>query len=127
MKKYDSKFEEKFHKSNPDLEFHPAEKIEYVVPAKYEIDFKYVNSTGKVFLIELKGRFRTSTEASKYKHIRSVLDSDSTEIIFVFQKPNVAMPNAKKRKDGTKQTQEEWATKNGFRYFYTNTLKLEEL
>lgn len=120
-KKYDSKFEQQIDKQFPQLEYHPEHSIQYTIPSRYEPDFKY-STTSKTYLIESKGRFRTSTEAAKYKHVREVLPVEH-EIVFVFMKPNTPMPNAKKRKDGTKQTQEEWAAKNGFRFFYTHNLK----
>lgn len=123
-KRYDSKFEKKVDETFPDLEFHPSDRISYTVPHKYEPDFKIIKD--KTYFIESKGRFRTSTEASKYKYVRESLDS-TQEIIFLFMKPNTPMPNAKKRKDGTKQTQEEWATKNNFRYFYIENFNTEEL
>ncbi|WP_421664998.1 hypothetical protein [Pantoea agglomerans] len=120
-KKYDSKFEQQIDKQFPQLEYHPENTIQYTIPSRYEPDFKYCTDN-KTYLIESKGRFRTSTEAAKYKHVREVLPANH-EIVFVFMKPNTPMPNAKKRRDGTKQTQEEWATKNGFRFFYTQNLK----
>lgn len=120
-KKYDSKFEQQIDKQFPQLEYHPENTIQYTIPSRYEPDFKYCTNT-KTYLIESKGRFRTSTEAAKYKHVREVLPANH-EIVFVFMKPNTPMPNAKKRRDGTKQTQEEWAVKNGFRFFYTHNLK----
>lgn len=125
MKKYDSKFEKSFHEQNPEFEFHPDDKIEYTVSHKYTPDFKVIKDDS-TFYLELKGRFRTSTEASKYKYVRESLSS-TEEIVFIFMKQNTYMPNAKKRKDGTKQTQEEWATKNGFRYFYQSNFNTEEL
>lgn len=123
-KRYDSKFEKKIDEKFEELEFHPSDRIIYSIPHKYEPDFKVI--TNKIYFIESKGRFRTSTEASKYKYVRDFL-TDEQEIIFLFMKPNVPMPNAKKRKDGTKQTHEEWATKNGFRYFYIDNFNTEEL
>lgn len=120
-KKYDSKFEQQIDNQFPELEYHPEQIIKYTIPSHYEPDFKY-STASKTYLIESKGRFRTSTEAAKYKHVREVLPDDY-EIVFVFMKSNTPMPNAKKRKDGTKQTQEEWAVKNGFKYYYTLNLK----
>lgn len=119
-RKYDSKFEEKIDKQFPQLKYHPDNTITYSIPSHYEPDFTFV-TTHKTYLVESKGRFRTSTEAAKYKHVRDYLPADH-EIIFVFMKENTPMPNAKKRKDGTKQTQEEWALKNGFQFFYVNNL-----
>lgn len=123
--KYDSKFEKLIDETFPELEYHPNDKISYTVPHRYEPDFKVLVGD-KTYYCESKGRFRTSTEASKYKYIREVL-SDKEELIFIFMKPNTPMPNAKKRKDGTKQTMEEFLTKNEIRFFYKDTFNTGEL
>jgi len=125
MKKYDSKFEKTIDDTYPELQYHPEARVSYTVPHKYEPDFVY-QSTEKTFYVETKGRFRTSSEASKYKYIRDNL-KDTEELIFIFQKPNTPMPNAKKRKNGTKQTQEEWSTKNKFRFFYPSNFNTKDL
>lgn len=95
-----------------------GDKIEYVIPHKYTPDFVH----GEV-LIESKGRFRESSEARKYKHIRDALLPLKKELVFVFYNPATPMPHAKKRKDGTKLTHGEWADKNGFRWFTEHTVK----
>jgi len=96
--------------------FHPT-KIPYKVEHHYHPDFKY-----KDIYIEAKGRFMDSSEASKYvwisKHIKK-----NEELVFLFYNPNYPMPNAKKRKDGTKLTHSEWAEKNNFRWFTTETIE----
>jgi hypothetical protein len=73
-------------------------------------------------LIEAKGRFMDSSEAAKYVWIRKKLP-EGTELVFLFMKPNCAMPHAKKRKDGTRRTHAEWADKNNFRWFDEYTIK----
>jgi hypothetical protein len=98
-----------------DWEHHP-DKISYKVEHTYEPDFKKGNT-----LIEAKGRFMDSTEASKYTWVRKVLPED-TELVFLFYKASAPMPNAKRRKDGTKQTHAEWATRNKFRWFTEDTI-----
>ena len=130
-KGYDSKFEHTLHKKElRKWEYHPQEKISYVVPSTYEADFfapkvcmdndckctdlRSCKSWKKVY-IEVKGRFRTRQEATKYIYIRESL-KENEEIIFIFQDSNTPMPFAQKRKDGTKQTVGEWARKNGFHY-----------
>ena len=87
-------------------------KIPYTIPHNYTPDFVFGN-----VLIETKGRFRDSAEASKYKHVRDALKGTGKELVFIFYKASTPMPFAKKRKDGTKQTHGEWAERNGFRYF----------
>ena len=47
------------------------------------------------------------------------------ELVFLFSNPNSPMPQAKKRKDGTKRTHAEWAETNGFRWFSEKTLPEE--
>lgn len=116
---YDSRLEYLLHNNElKDWEYHPKERIEYVTPSSYEADFKTETAEGKIILLEVKGRFRTRAEASKYIYIREALNKaeEEAEIIFLFQDANKPMPFVKKRKDGTKQTHGEWAEKNGFRY-----------
>ena len=127
---YDSALEYDLHnKELKQWEYHPTERVNYVVPSSYEPDFKaQVCSTNGLgctecrcrcvhqeILLEVKGRFRTREEASKYIHIRQAL-KENQEIIFLFQDANKPMPFVRKRKDGTKQTHGEWAEKNGFRF-----------
>ncbi|QEG09194.1 endonuclease I [Vibrio phage Phriendly] len=97
-------------------EYHPA-KIDYVVPHKYEPDFRAGN-----ILIECKGRFRDSTEARKYIFIREALPLEK-ELVFLFYNPETPMPFAKKRKDGTKQSHKEWAEKHNFKWYTKETIK----
>lgn len=82
------------------------------------------------FLLEVKGRFYSPDEATKYLHIRKSLP-EGQELVFIFGNPGVSMPKAQPRKDGSRMTQEEWARKNGFRFFFENDpelhAKLEEL
>ena len=114
-KGYDSVFEHELHKGMlKDWEFHPS-KISYSIPHKYEPDFKRVED-GKTTYIEVKGRFRTSAEAAKYLWIRETFNS-AEELVFIFYKGDTPMPNAKRRKDGTKNTHSSWAKKNNFRYY----------
>lgn len=104
------------------LRFH-EHKVEYTRTSthKYEPDWVYSKGTETLF-IESKGRFRTTEEANKYKYIQEYF-KDEAEIIFVFYNPKTPMPNAKRRKDGTKLTHAEWAEKNGFRWFTKETIK----
>jgi hypothetical protein len=141
---YDSRLEYELHKNElKDWEYHPKEKVHYEVPSTYEADFRTETcSVGGVgctqrgcggkhqeILLEVKGRFRTREEASKYIHIREALrqqeketdlkgssSAPEREIIFLFQDSSKPMPFVKKRKDGTKQSHGEWAEKNGFKY-----------
>lgn len=127
---YDSRLEYDLH--NNELKgcaYHPREKVNYAVPSTYEPDFvtevsKEPSSTGsKTILIEVKGRFRTSTEARKYIYVRESInkEQEEKELIFLFQDAAKPMPFVRKRKDGTKQSHGDWADKNGFRYYCLKT------
>lgn len=122
-KTYDSGFEETLHSSVlKRWALHPG-SVPYYIPKKYYPDFiKEVK--GKKYLLEAKGRMWDHAEYSKYVHIAAQLPPD-TELIFVFMNPDVAMPGAKKRKDGTKLSHGEWATKQGFRWFTKETIPKE--
>ena len=91
-----------------------GEKVQYTIPHKYTPDF--ITPDGKI-LIEAKGRFVDSAEASKYKWIREVLP-EGVELVFLFYNYKTPMPGAKTRKKcGTKRTHGEWAETNGFRWY----------
>lgn len=124
---YDSLFEKEMHETVlKDASFHNKEdKISYTVPHTYEPDF-VLRDENKTFYIETKGRFRDSNEARKYIFIRDNLPPDS-ELVFVWERSNVPFPFAKKRKDGTKATHEEWANKNKFRNWERTIFKKELL
>lgn len=118
-KGYDSKLEYDLHQNELQGYEHHPDKLTYTVEHTYEPDF--VSWKNPYLLIEVKGRFRDNTEASKYKWIRDC--NPDYEIVFVFEKPETRFPFAKRRKDGTYMTHGEWAEKNGFRYFTRETLK----
>ena len=135
-KGYDSKLELRLHEGAlREAQHHPDKStlISYEVPHTYEYDFMFtVGDT--MYLAESKGRFRDSTEASKYKHIREHLDNwgvykysdcSNIELFFIFENSKTAYPFAKRRKDGTKQSHGEWATKNGFRWLCEKRKDLE--
>ena len=63
-------------------------------------------------------------EYSKYIWIREALTEQvgEFELVFLFQKPYAPMPQAKKRKDGTKRTHAEWAETNNFTWYSEETL-----
>lgn len=116
-RKADSKWEGKLRDTIFTKWVHQADKISYTTPHTYTPDFEFSN-----IVLETKGRFREPAEASKYKYVREALDGTGRELVFVFQKPETPMPYAKKRKDGTKQTHGEWASKNGFRWYTQETV-----
>lgn len=124
---YDSLYEKTMHETKlQQCRFHDkSDKVEYTVSHKYEPDFVHEEG-GKIYLLELKGRFRDSSEMSKYIWIREVLP-ENTELVFIWEKHNTVTPFAKKRKDGTKQTNEEWADKKGFRNWAAEDFDLQLL
>jgi hypothetical protein len=98
-------------------------KIKYSIDHIYNPDFTYQNSVkGLITYVEAKGRFLDISEASKYIWIRQYLSKNHEELIFLFYNPETPMPNAKKRKDGTKRTHREWAEKNNFKWFTEHTI-----
>ena len=123
-KGYDSRWGYDIHKSIlKKWEHHKSEVIQYTVTHTYEPDF--VKTIGrKVILLEAKGRFWDYAEYSKYVWIRKSLPKH-VELVFLFQKPYSPMPQAKKRKDGTKRTHAEWAEKNNFKWYSEETLPEE--
>lgn len=124
---YDSLFEKEIHERLlQGARFHNKEdRVDYTVPHYYEPDF-VLEKDGKVFYIETKGRFRDSSEARKYLYVRENLP-EGAELVFVWEKGGVAFPFAKRRKNGTKATHEEWADKNGFRNWVQTEFNVEVL
>lgn len=132
-KGYDSKLELRLHEGP--LKYaahhcHKDERIEYLVPHKYEYDF-LVEHKGVTYIIEVKGRFRDSTEAAKYRWIRDYIKEwnkgKPCELVIIFENASTSMPFAKKRKDGTKRNHGEWATGNKFRWLCEKRGDLEEV
>ena len=122
-KGYDSIWEYQIHQTLLSDWQHHWDNIDYIVKHKYEPDFVKIID-GKTILIEAKGRFWDYAEYSKYIHIRKALP-EGYELLFLFQKPFAPMPQAKKRKDGTKRTHAEWAEKNNFKWYNEESLPKE--
>ena len=49
----------------------------------------------------------------------------NTELVFLFAEPTAPMPQAKRRKDGTKRTHSEWAQSRGFKWFSAHSIPKE--
>ena len=125
-KGYDSKWEHKLHTTVLKDWEHHNEKIDYVVEHTYEPDFtKVIN--GQTILLEAKGRFWDYAEYNKYIWIREALKEavGEFELVFLFSSPHSPMPQAKRRKDGTKRSHAEWAEKNNFVWYDENNLPEE--
>ena len=123
VKGYDSIWEYLLHDTLLKDWEHHTDKVEYVIKHSYEPDFVRPLQ-GQTILLESKGRFWDYAEYSKYIWVREYLPKD-TELVFLFAKADAPMPNAKKRKDGTKRSHGEWATANNFRWFTEETLPNE--
>ena len=117
---YDSNWEYELHSGLLKSWNHHTEVVAYIIEHVYEPDFlKTVN--GKLILLEAKGRFWDFAEYSKYIWIKKVLPAN-TELVFLFANPSSPMPQAKRRKDGTKRSHGEWASANGFKWYSENSL-----
>ncbi len=115
IKGYDSTFEYELHSTILEgWEFHPDTE-DYIVEHKYHPDFVRIVD-GITILLEAKGRFWDYAEFSKYIWIKKALPQNK-ELVFLFANPSASMPQAKRRKDGTKRSHGEWATANGFRWY----------
>jgi len=105
-----------------------AHTVQYKISHRYTPDFVKVVGFRKsnvlidtrFVLVEAKAIFRDGPEAAKYKWIRDSLPAD-TELVFLFQDPNKELWFRKKRKDGTRMTNREWAERNRFQWFTTET------
>ena len=120
---YDSNWEYKLHQTVLKNWEHHGDKVNYIVEHHYEPDFIKVIGD-KEYLLEAKGRFWDYNEYNKYVWIRKSLEPNQ-ELVFLFSSPSSPMPQAKRRKDGTKRSHEEWASDNGFRWFTVDTLPEE--
>lgn len=117
---YDSIWEHDLHKGLLKNWSHHNDKISYVIHHTYETDF--VKKFGrKKIILEAKGRFWDYPEYQKYIWIKKALPN-TVELVFLFANPSAPMPQAKRRKDGTKRSHAEWAESNGFRWFSEDSL-----
>ena len=120
---YDSNWEYLLHTTIlKDWSIH-TETIEYVVEHVYHPDF-IREIDGIKYLLEAKGRFWDHAEYSKYVWIKKHLPIN-TELVFLFAEPTAPMPQAKRRKDGTKRTHSEWAQSRGFKWFSAHSIPKE--
>ena len=120
IKGYDSNWVYELHSGILDgWSFH-TDKVPYTVSHNYHPDF-IREVEGKKILLEAKGRFWDYAEFSKYIWISKTLPED-TELVFLFANPSAPMPQAKRRKDGTKRSHGEWASANDFRWFSEDSI-----
>ena len=120
---YDSTFERVLHQTVLQDWQHHGDPVDYVIEHKYEPDFvKWFGK--KKIIIEAKGRFWDHSEYIKYVWIRKAFEEmvEDYELVFLFSSPYSPMPQAKRRKDGTKRSHGEWATANDFKWFSEDTI-----
>ncbi len=86
-------------------EYEP-EKLSYYVERNYIPDLRV-----GTMIVELKGYFRQDSQR-KMKAVKA--QHPELDIRFVFQKASSTIQGAKKRKDGSKMTCQQWADRNGF-------------
>lgn len=91
-------------------------ELDYTSEHKYTPDFTRMDG----LTIEVKGRMRSSAEAAKYIDIRKC--NPGLRLVFIFQNDCTPMPNAKRRKDGSRFTMQEWADKHGFEWYTPFTI-----
>lgn len=103
----------------PLVEFH-ADKVPYTISHIYNPDFT-ISHPDRTIYIEAKGYFQDAQEIQKYPAIRDCLAANE-ELVFVFEKPEKPIHFRTKRKDGTRMSHGEWATKNKFRHFTLTTV-----
>jgi hypothetical protein len=137
-KGYDSKLEYRLHQTCLKGTQHhvPTEdRVPYKVEHTYEPDYVFTHYN-KLYITEAKGRAREQSELRKLCYVRDHFDEwqyykDSgctdIELVLIFENSSTPMPFAKKRKDGTKQSHGEWATRNGFRWLCEKRGDLEDV
>tara|TARA_R100000742_G_C4245624_1_gene64618 strand:- start:78 stop:554 length:477 start_codon:yes stop_codon:yes gene_type:complete len=117
---YDSNWEYELHTGMFNQWAFHTEKIPYIVEHNYQPDFvKQIGDT--TILLEAKGRFWDHSEYNKYVWIAKALPKD-TELVFLFADPEAPMPQAKRRRDGTRRSHCEWASSKGFRWFSEDSI-----
>lgn len=137
-KGYDSKLELRLHQTClQDARHHPPKEdlIPYVVSHTYEYDFMF-ELDGTLYLCETKGRYNDSQEAAKLGHVRNHLAEwdyfiksvcSNIELFLIFENSSTPMPFTKRRKDGTKLSHGEHATKHGFKWLCEKRGDLENI
>lgn len=90
-----------------------TDKVEYIIKHEYTPDIPVTLPNGKKFYIEVKGNGRAWTPDVRRKMLEVRKQNPSIDIRFVFYSDGKF---GNPRKDGTFQTQSEWAKKHGFLY-----------
>ena len=117
---YDSNWEHELHNGLLKQWDHHTKQVSYIIEHVYEPDFVRIMGD-QIILLEAKGRFWDFAEYSKYIWIKKALPPN-TSLVFLFANPSAPMPQAKRRKDGTKRSHGEWASANGFDWYSEDSL-----
>lgn len=137
-KGYDSWLEHRLHQTVlKDTCFHPSKDdwVPYKIEHNYEPDFIFKHGD-TLYIAETKGRAMDSAEMRKYLFVREHLTDwkvfkesgcKNVELFFIFEKAATPMPHSKKRKDGTRQSHGQWATKNKFRWLCEHSGHLKNI
>lgn len=115
MNKYRNKFESNTGAAleASGIEFtYESERLEYTVSGKYIPDFIIQTKSGKIY-VETKGNGRSFDGPSRRKLIAVKTQHPDIDLRIVFYSNGNIGP---RRKDGSRLTQGEWATKHGFIY-----------
>lgn len=88
-----------------------TDKIEYTIEGKYLIDYTVEFEDGRRMMIEYKGAGRAWDQKVRQKMIAARDQNPDLDIKIVFHRD---AEFGAVRKDGTKQRQSDWATRNGF-------------
>lgn len=112
-------------KLSDDYIYEPKDiSVNYETPHRYKPDF--ILKGMKDVLFEVKGYFRTSSEAAKYIYIKK--NNPDLEIIFIFNNSfKKAHSNCRERVDGSIMTLAEWADKQEFLHYEEKSLPSEIL
>lgn len=115
-KRYRNKFEEKIGSmlTNLGVNFdYETERLPYTIEAYYIPDFILLTKGGGKIYIETKGNGRSFDGPSRRKLVAVKNQHPELDIRIVFYSDGKIGPT---RKDGTRMTQSEWATRHGFKY-----------
>lgn len=116
MNKYKNKFEAKTGAflEEKGIQFdYEKEKLSYTIEGRYIPDFRIRTSSKNTIYIETKGNGRSFDGPTRRKMLAVKKGNPDRDIRFVFYSNGFI---GQKRKDGSRLTQGEWATKNGFKW-----------
>ena len=100
--------------------------VEKNVPPNYDSNWEHELHTGllkqwQLHVKEIDYIIKHKYEPDFVKVVKKVLPPD-IELVFLFANPSAPMPQAKRRKDGTKRSHGEWASANGFKWYSEDSL-----